>query len=131
MESYTDGLLRMLLQLEVVTLQQNPKAVLVFASGCAIVGIIAVFLDLAFYTIRGQSLLKLRHGKSTLVFLFAWAFGSFVMGYIGQLARIFQVSLLACALVGFTWPLLFTSFLEKLKEQEEESEPEQQPGEEE
>lgn len=131
MESYTDGLLRMLLQLEVVTLQENESAVLIFASGCAIVGTIAVFLDLAFYTLRGQSLLKLQHGRNTIVFLLAWAFGSFIMGYIGQMANIFQVSLFASVLVGFTWPLLFTSLLEKLKEKEEENEPEQPLGEEE
>ncbi len=131
METYAEGLIRMLIQLEVVTIQENSSAVLVFATGCSIVGIIAVFLDLAFYTLRGQSLLKLKHGKNTFIFLVAWAFGSFIMGYIGQLAKIFQVSLFASVLVGFTWPLLFTSLLTKLKEKETEAEPEQQLGEEE
>ena len=60
-----------------------------------------------------------------MFFLIAWAFGSFVMGYIGQLAKVFQVSLLACVLVGFTWPLLFTELLDKLRRQENEEEPEQ------
>ncbi|MBL4762055.1 MAG: hypothetical protein JKY93_05070 [Gammaproteobacteria bacterium] len=131
METYIDGLIRMLIQLEVVTIKDNASAVFVFATGCAIVGIIAVFLDLAFYTLRGQSLLKLQHGKNTFIFLMAWAFGSFVMGYIGQLAKIFQVSLLASVLVGFTWPFMFTKFLTKLKEIEAEEEPEQVLGEEE
>lgn len=131
METYVEGLMRMLIQLEVVTLQENSNAVLVFATGCAIVGVIAVFLDLAFYTLRGQSLLKLQHGTNTLLFLVAWAFGSFIMGYIGQLAKIFQVSLLACVLVGFSWPLLFTELLAKLKEKETATEPEQELGEEE
>ena len=120
----------MLIQLEVVTLQENASAVLVFATGCAIVGMFAVFLDLAFYTLRGQSLLKLKYGKNTFIFLIAWSFGSFVMGYIGQLAKIFQVSLVASTLVGFTWPFMFTQFLAKLKEKEAEDEPEQGLGEE-
>lgn len=133
MEAYLDGLNQMLLRLEVVSIADNPSAVLVFATGCAIVGTSAVFLDLAFYTLRDQSLLKLEHGKkNTILFLAAWAFGSFIMGYIGQLAKIFQVTLLACVLVGFSWPLLFTGLLEKLRENEidMEGEPEQQIGEE-
>lgn len=131
METYTEGLSRMLLSLEVVSLQDNTNAVLIFATGCAIVGVVAVFLDLAFYILRGHSLLKLQHGKNTLLFIVAWAFGSFIMGYIGQLAKIFQVSLFASVLVGFTWPLLFTSLLNKLREKESENEPEQIIGEEE
>ncbi len=125
MEAYTDSLVRMLLRLEVVTLQDNPNAVLVFATGCAIVGAIAVFLDLAFFILRGKSVLKLDHGKNTLLFLLAWSFGSFVMGYIGQLAKIFQVSLFASVLVGFSWPLMFTKLLEKRRDKEIEEEPEQ------
>ena len=130
METFNDGLLRMLLKLEVVTSQQNENAVIVFACGCAIFGVIAVALDFSFYLLRGQSLLKLAHGKNTILFLLAWAVGSFIMGYIGQVARIFQVSLLACAVVGFAWPILFTDFLESLKQKESETEPEQEPVEE-
>ena len=125
MDTFINGLQKMLLRLEVVSLEHNPHAVLVFAVGCAIVGVAAVFLDLAFFTLRGQSLLRLKHGRATMFFLIEWAFGSFVMGYIGQLAKVFQVSLLACVLVGFTWPLLFTELLDKLRRQENEEEPEQ------
>ena len=130
METFSDGLIRMLLKLEVVTSQQNEHAVLIFSCGCAIIGVVAIALDLSFYVLRGQSLLKLEHGKNTIIFLPAWAVGSFIMGYVGQMANIFQVSLLACAVVGFTWPLLFTDLLEKLKEKESAAEPEQQPIEE-
>ena len=66
METYLGGLNRMLLQLEVVSLQDNQSAVLVFVTGCAIVGMIAVFLDLAFYTLRGKSLLKLQQRMPNL-----------------------------------------------------------------
>lgn len=131
MENYLEGLNRMLIQLEVVLLQDNPSAVLVFATGCAILGMMAVFLDLAYLIVRGQSLLKLQHGKNTILFLIAWTFGSFFVGYIGQLAKIFQVSLFASVVVGFSWPVLFTNLLTKLRKKEIESEPEQQLGEEE
>ena len=125
METYCEGLARMLIKLEVVTLQENPNAVLIFATACSIFGIVAVILDYAFFMVRDQSLLKLKHGKNTLLLLVAWAVGSFIMGYIGQFVKIFQVSLLASASVGFTWPLLFTNLLNKLKEKEAKSEPEQ------
>lgn len=128
METFYEGLTRMLLRLEVVTLQENPNAVLIFAAACAIIGILAVFLDLALFMLRGQSLLKLKHGKNTFLFLVSWAFGSFVIGYIGQVAKIFQVSLMASAIVGFSWPLIFTDWLNKIRESEVETEPEQQIG---
>ncbi len=127
MESYCDGLIRMLLKLEVVTPLENENSVVIFATGCAIIGIVAVALDLSLYVVRGQSILKLEHGKNTIIFLFAWAIGSFIMGYIGQLAKLFQVSLFACALVGFTWPFLCTKLLQVLMEKESEVEPEQIP----
>ena len=125
MNDFLDGLQTMFFQLKVVSLENNHKAVLVFSVGCAIVGMLAVILDLAFFTIRGKSLLKLRHGINTFIFLLAWAFGSFIMGFIGQMAKIFQVSLFACVLVGFTWPILFTELLGKLKEKEIKEELEQ------
>tara|TARA_B100000315_G_C14442213_1_gene525234 strand:+ start:35 stop:430 length:396 start_codon:yes stop_codon:yes gene_type:complete len=130
MKNLLDGLQIMFFQLKVVSIEDNPQAVLVFAVGCAIAGITAVILDLAFFTIRGKSLLKLKHGSNTFIFLLAWAFGSFIMGFIGQMAKIFQVSLIACLLVGFTWPILFTELLNKLREKEIEEEPEQLMGEE-
>jgi len=121
---FLDGLDKMFIQLKVVPLDENPKAVLVFAVGCAIIGVTAVILDLSFYFLRNRSLLDLKHGWNTFIFLIAWAVGSFIMGYVGQLVRIFQVHLMSCVLVGFTWPVLFTKLLEKLsQEQEEEVEP--------
>ena len=128
MDNLIDGLLKMFFQLEIVTLSNNPNAVLVFSVGCAIVGGFAVALDIALYFLRGQSLLKLKHGKFTVLFLLAWSFGAFVIGWVGQLANIFLVSLSACVLVGFSWPLLFTKILKKASDEEAENEPEQSVG---
>lgn len=129
MNSYFGGLAEMLLGQNLDALQGNPTATVVFATGCAIIGLIAVLLDMAFYTIRGQSLLKLRYGdrKRTSIFLVAWTFGAFSMGYIGQYANVFQVNMLASVSVGFAWPMLFTGLLKKLNDIDVQSEPEQAP----
>jgi len=125
MELLLDGLMAMFFQLKVATLADNENAVLVFSIGCAIVGLFAVALDYSLYFLRGQSLLKLNHGRYTFLFLLAWAFGAFVIGWVGQLANIFLVSLAACVFVGFSWPLLFTKLLKKASEAESQDEPEQ------
>lgn len=122
---FLDGLLEMFFRLKVVSLEDNSFAVPVFATGCAIIGVTAVLLDLAFVALRGRSLLKLQHGKNTILFLLAWSFGSFAVGWFGQLIDLFQVSLSACLLVGFTWPLVLTEFLDKVRRGEIADEPEQ------
>ena len=127
MNDFLDGLNKMFIQFKVVPLDENPQAVLVFAVGCAVIGVTAVILDLSFYFLKNRSLLDLKHGLNTFMFLIAWAVGSFIMGYVGQLVNLFQVHLTSCVLVGFTWPVLFTKLLEKLS-QEREEEDEQVPG---
>lgn len=130
MDLLIEGLTTMVFELKVVTIADNPKAVLVFSLGCAIVGLFAILLDGSLYLLRGRSLLKLNHGKYTLLFVLAWSFGAFVMGWLGQLANIFLVSLPACVLVGFSWPIVFTKLLEKVREDENKDEPEQKEQEE-
>ena len=128
MDHLIDGLSKMFFQLKVVTLSNNPKAVLVFSVGCAIVGAFAVALDISLYFLRGRSLLRLNHGKLTLLFLPAWSFGAFVIGWIGQLFNVFLFSLSSCVMVGFSWPVLFTKILKKASDKEAEDEPEQNIG---
>lgn len=118
MESFGSGLYRMLLKLEVIRMQDNEYAVMIFAVGCAIIGILAVVADVSFFILRGESLLGLRHSlRNTLIFVFAWGIGALVIGYLGEIANIFQVSLLACTTVGVGWPLVFTQILERNKEE--------------
>ncbi len=117
MDEFFSGLVRLLVSFEVISIADNKFAVLIFAMGCAIIGLLIVVADLSFFLIRGDSLLQLQHSiRNTLVFAFAWAAGAFIIGYIGQMARIFQVSLLACATVGIAWPVVFTKLLDKFRQ---------------
>ncbi|PHR73008.1 MAG: hypothetical protein COA66_04210 [Arcobacter sp.] len=126
-----EGLHTMFFQLKVVTILENERAVLVFIIACAIIGFIAVLLDLCIFILKKESVLELEHSfKTTLVFLLMWSFGAAVIGLLGQMVNLFQVSLSASVAVGFTWPLLFTKIIKKLKEKEENEEPEQKSTEE-
>ena len=124
MELFLDGLGRMFLQFEVIQRQDNKYAVVIFATGCAIVGVLFVLADLALFKVRGESLLDIKHGaKNTLIFGLFWALGALIIGFVGQFANIFQVSLPSCAVVGVAWPVVFTQLLEKAKKKEENQKP--------
>jgi hypothetical protein len=124
MDQFQDGLSRLLLSFEVVQPGDNKYAHLVFAVGCAIFGILAVVADLSLFGIRGNSLLKLKHSvRNTPVLGFAWGIGALIIGYLGQMANIFQVSVLGCVTVGVAWPIVFTHLLEKAKVKEDEQQP--------
>ncbi len=119
MDNFADELLKMMLHFEVA------DSSLAFATACAIVGFLAVVLDYSFFVIEGKSLLRLKHGVNTFIFIVPWAVGAFLLGYIGLMVKLFQASMIASCVVGFTWPILFTKLLEKLKDRETASEPEQ------
>lgn len=55
MESVVDGLVRMLLRFQVIRIEENKYAVLIFAVGCAIVAGRIVVADLADYVLKGES----------------------------------------------------------------------------
>lgn len=126
MGTIKDGLYQLFFQLKVVTLAENDGAVAVFVIACTIVGALAVLLDLTFFILKGRSLLSLKYNlKNTFIFLLLWSFGAGVMGLLGQLFNIFQVSLVSTVVVGFSWPLLFTRIMQNVKEKEQTAEPEQ------
>ena len=128
MDQFRAGLYRMLFEFEVIRMQDNEYAVVIFAVGCAAIGILVVLADLAFFVLRGESLLDLKHSyKNTPIVGFFWALGALIIGYIGQVTNVFQVSLLACATVGVAWPVVFTQVLEKANKKKEDV---QQPSEE-
>ena len=123
MKEFLDGLYRLLFKFEVIPIDQNEYAVLIFAFGCAFIGVLTVLTDLAFYKIRGKSLLNLEHNaRNTFIFLISWSGGALIVGYVGQMANVFQVSLLACSTVGISWPIIFTGLLEKIREADETQE---------
>jgi hypothetical protein len=126
MGTFGNGLFRMLFKFEVIRIDQNDYAVPIFAVGCAIIGILVVVADLAFFLIKGESLLNLRHSfRNTLLVGAAWSVGALIIGYLGQVTNLFQVTLLGCATVGITWPIVFTKLLERLKRKEEVQAPKQ------
>jgi hypothetical protein len=132
MDKFSDGLTQLLLSFEVVQASENKYAHLVFAVGCAIFGVLAVVADLALFALRGHSLLKLKHNaRNTPLFGLAWGLGTLIIGYLGQVANIFQVSILACVSVGVGWPVVFTELLEKTRKKEDEQEPREEEVEEE
>ena len=123
-----DGLSTMFFQLKVVKISENEDAVLVFIIACAIIGFMAVLLDLFVVILKKKSVLELEHSfKTTFIFLIIWSLGAAAIGLLGQVANIFQASLSASIAVGFTWPLIFTKILEKLKDKEVAEEAEQKP----
>jgi hypothetical protein len=127
MEAILKGLEVMFFKLEVVSKATNDSAVLVFALGCMIVGIVAVVIDCCSYYTINKSPLDLKHGNKTVVYLFAWALGAFFIGLLGQFLKIFVVSLGACVVVGLAWPVMFGKMVEKANKQKmaNEQEPEQ------
>ena len=125
MENLLAGLSLIFFELEIVNKTNNSNPVLVFSIACSIVGGVAVLLDLAFFYLRGSSLLSLKHGWQSFIFLFAWAFGALVIGWFGQMAKIFAVSVSAAVLIGFTWPVIFTKYVKEKAKEESLDEPEQ------
>ena len=115
MNELVAGLLSLLLEFRMISPEQNPYAPLVFALGCSIIGVLAVIVDVSFSVIKeGQSLLGLKHGlKNTSLYLLAWVGGAFGIGYLSQVLDIFQVSMVACATVGISWPIIFTQILKR------------------
>ena len=127
MNEFLGGLSQLLLQFRIITIQENQYAHLVFAVGCGVMGVLMVVTDISFFLIRGESLLKLRHSPTnTPVLVLFWFLGSSVIGYFGQVLNIFQVSLLACATVGVTWPIIFKEILERTKRREDIQRPAQE-----
>lgn len=130
MDNLLAGLTLIFFDLKIVDHTNNNNPVLVFSVACSIIGAIAVALDLAFYFLRGRFLLELNHGKLTLVFFISWAFGALVMGWVGQMANIFVVSVGAAIVVGFTWPVILTKYMKEKAREELSDEPEQEQVEE-
>lgn len=125
MKDLFEGLSMMFFGLQIVDSTNNGNPVLVFSIACAIIGAVAVVLDFMLFFLRGRSLLQLQHGKNSILFLFAWSIGALIIGWVGQMAKVFVVSIAASVLVGFTWPVIFTKILENKAHGEATDEPEQ------
>lgn len=119
MHEIADGLYRMLIKFEVI--DKDPNATVIFMCACGVMGLLAILVDVAVFTLRRRSPLGLKHtAQNTLLFVLAWSFGAMIIGYFAEVARIFQVTLLASATVGFAWPVVFTELLQRYNKSEPE-----------
>lgn len=96
-----------------------------FGAVCAIFGAIAVVLDFLLYFLRDHSILKLKHGKNTFLFLLSWSLGAFGVGLIGNLINVFMPNVQASITVGIAWPIICTNIFKKVAESQSTSEPRQ------
>ncbi len=127
MSEILDGLLCLLFKFEVISIEKNEYAVAIFSFGCAFFGLLAVIIDVAFYNITNSSLLNIEYKKGpSAIFILSWIVGAMILGYIGQVANIFQISLFSCLVVGFTWPVIFTELVDKIRKSEEIQQPTQE-----
>ncbi len=128
MKEYLDGIRSLILEQRIPT--DNKYAVIVFCTGCAIMGILVFVIDILMYRIKGNSLLwskdniRLKHSiRTSPLLLLAWIAGSFFVGYIGKLTTLVQASALSCVIIGVLWPYIFTRILDTLWTEEEYQKP--------
>jgi hypothetical protein len=88
--------------------------VLVFAAACAVVGLLAVVLDLCSRFTVGRSIMGLSHSVGrTPIFLVMWPAGAAITGYAAAFAGILQPCLLSCVSAGVAWHLIARQLLLK------------------
>lgn len=86
--------------------------VLIFITSCAMMGALTVILDFTYYLVKKKSLFKFSYDrKSFWLILFGWTIGAAITGFFGQVANIFQISVLAAATAGVAWPILATKLI--------------------
>lgn len=103
------------------------SSLLVFALGCAIMGLIAVFLDLIVYKVRGRSIFHLTYGGgilNTCWLIALWGLGAGVGGFLGSAASIVQFTRAACIGVGVGWPLILPRLIDSFTSDADLQEPE-------
>lgn len=100
---------------------------LVFAVGCAIMGFIAVVLDLIVYEVRGRSIFHLTYGGGILKtcrLVALWGLGAGVGGFLGSAANIVQFTRAACIGVGVGWPLILPRLIDSFTSDADQQQPE-------
>ncbi len=101
--------------------------VLVFAVGCASMGLIAVILDRIVYEVRGKSIFHLSYGGGILKtcwLLALWGLGAGVGGFLGSAASIVQFTRSACIGVGVGWPLILPRLIDSFTSDADQQQPE-------
>jgi len=105
----------------------NGSKIIVFTIGCALMGLVAVVLDLTMYSVKNRSVFNLSYGNSfgnisKLICL--WGIGAGVGGFFGSGADILQFTRWACIGVGVGWPLILPRIVDSFANEEEQQKPE-------
>lgn len=102
--------------------------ILVFALGSALMGLIAVLLDLVVFSVRGRSFFNLSYvgPRDTLRLVCLWGIGAGVGGFLGAAASIFLVTRGACIGVGIGWPLILPRLIDSFAREKDEQTQEEQ-----
>ena len=85
-----------------------------FGTVAALMGVLVVLADLVYFLLLKTSLLKLGYAgfwRTVLVFLL-WGLGSGVVGVLGAVFGLFQVTLQAGVMVGLAWPVTLPRLLQ-------------------
>ena len=102
--------------------------ILVFAAGSAIMGFIAVILDLVIYSIRGSSIFHLGYGGGIIKtgrVIVLWGFGAGIGGFLGSAANIVQFTRSACIGIGVGWPLILPRLIDSFSRDKDQQKPEE------
>lgn len=84
-----------------------------FGLTCVVLAAVVLFLDAALQTIRGRSLLDIGYAnKSKIVIVPLWCLASGVVGILGVVLQIVQMTFFAAATVAIGWPLVFAKIVE-------------------
>ena len=95
---------------------------LIFAVGCAFMGITVVLLDWIVFSVQKKSILQLSYTSAwgtTRLFLL-WGIGAGLGGFLGSAANILTLSRLGCISVGVAWPLILPRLVNTLDDDVEQ-----------
>ena len=98
------------------------SGLLVFATGSALMGLIAVALDWLVFTTRGRSIFGVTYGDigNTIRLVLLWGAGSCLGGFLGSAGSIVQPTRLACIMVAVGWPLMLARLIDSNTHKEDQ-----------
>ena len=81
----------------------NEREIL-FVLECGVLGVVALVADIVCYRLKDTSLLGLTRGsRSFWPYFVIWPIGSMIVGFLGQIMHILQISHFSCIITGFGW----------------------------
>lgn len=105
----------------------NGSKIVVFGIGCALMGLVAVVLDLTMYSVKNRSVFNLSYGNNLgniFKLICLWGLGAGVGGFFGSGIDILQFTRWACIGVGVGWPLILPRIVDSFANEEDLQKPE-------